>query len=250
MRAKMGDDKCMSEYEKMRNVNIRRNNALLESLDINTAVFPIADSKVSDSLKTGGVKRRVPKMPAATGEYGVKLRRSCRRNALEHEKELNEQGHKFLMALPDSWDDGDKCKASSANKSEARRDRLDDKTVKIALLENQDTAKGWGCEQGVDSTSNTTFDARRMHQHLSRSSTGRSVATTGPAGYGVALCTHKGSKCSGKNNTWKVHEFHVSLVLLFKFPTKLFGEQNFFVSSFVGPTKPLRFASFSYTHEH
>ena len=180
----------MSEYEKMRLVNIQRNNALLESLDIHTAVLPIADSKVrgqrkprqgqvSDSVKTGGVKRKFQKMPTVTGEYGVELRRSGRRNALEHEKELNEQGHTFLMALPDSWDDGGECKASRANQSEARWEMLDDQTVKLALLENQDTAKGWGCEQGVEISSNTTFDARRMHQHLSRSSTGRAVATTG-----------------------------------------------------------------------
>ena len=180
----------MSEYEKMRLVNIQRNNALLESLDIHTAVLPIADSQVrsqrkprqgqvSDSVKTGGVKRKFQKMPAVTGEYGVKLRRSGRRHALEHEKELNVQGHTFLMALPDSWDDGDECKALRSNQSETRRERLDDQTVKVALLENQDTAKGWGCEQGVESSRNTTFDARRMHQHLSRSPTGRAVATTG-----------------------------------------------------------------------
>ena len=203
-------EKDLSDYEKMRRVNIRRNNALLESLDIHTAILPV----LTPPVKTGGVKRKFPKMPAATGEYGVRLRRSGRRNALKHEKELNEQGNMFLTALPDSWDDGDYRKSSLSNRSEAQRDRLDDQTVKLALLENQDTAKGWECEQGVESSSNTTFDARRMHQHLSRSSTGRSVATTGPAGYGVALCTHKGSKCSGKNNTWKVHESHVSLVLL------------------------------------
>ena len=215
--AKMANGKDLSEYEKMRHVNIQRNNALLESLDIHTAVLPV----LTPPPKTGGGKRKFPKKtPAVTGECGVKLRRSSRRNALEHGKELNEQGHKFLMALPDSWDDGDECKASQlpghqkTHPSEARRERLNEQTAKLALLENQDTAKGWGCEQGVESSSNTTFDARRMHQHLSRSSTGRSVATTGPAGYGVALCTHKGSKCSGKNNTWKVHQSHVSLVLL------------------------------------
>ena len=39
----VADEKDMSEYEKMRHVNIQRNNALLESLDIHAAVLPIAD---------------------------------------------------------------------------------------------------------------------------------------------------------------------------------------------------------------
>jgi hypothetical protein len=37
------------------------------------------------------------------------------------------------------------------------------------------------------------WDARRLHQHLERSASGRSVATTGVAGYGVALCAQRAS---------------------------------------------------------
>jgi hypothetical protein len=43
-------------------------------------------------------------------------------------------------------------------------------------------------EAAIPATSPTPcFDARRHHQHLERSASGRSIATTGVAGYGVAL---------------------------------------------------------------
>jgi hypothetical protein len=41
--------------------------------------------------------------------------------------------------------------------------------------------------------SHSVWDARRLHQHLERSPSGRSVATTGVAGYGAALCAQRAS---------------------------------------------------------
>ena len=43
------------------------------------------------------------------------------------------------------------------------------------------------CESQVPSNSLTVWDTRRHHQHLTRSPTGRVIATTGVAGYGAAL---------------------------------------------------------------
>ena len=49
-----------------------------------------------------------------------------------------------------------------------------------------------------------TFDARRHHQHLERSASGRSIATTGVAGYGVALVAKRTTGTSLAHRAWEV----------------------------------------------
>ena len=98
-------DKGLSEYEKMRQANIRRNNALLESLDIPSSAIPVAEGQVSQK-KT--CKKRKPLL--ALEEF-MEPRRSGRRLALA-EKDKSE----LLVALPDSWDEKDESNTAASSK--------------------------------------------------------------------------------------------------------------------------------------
>jgi hypothetical protein len=94
-------DKNLSEYEKLRQANIKRNQELLISLDIHTAALPVAQT--SPQSKTKQAKKR--KM-AALEEF-MEPRRSGRRLL------ASQQHEQPLVALPDSWDEGDERKTAS-----------------------------------------------------------------------------------------------------------------------------------------
>ena len=66
-----------------------------------------------------------------------------------------------------------------------------DTAVKLADISPWEDAVFRECEQAVASSSSdppaAVWDASKHHQHLTRSSSGRSIATTGVAGYGAGL---------------------------------------------------------------
>lgn len=98
------DGKGLSEYEMMRQANIRRNNALLESLDIPSSAIPVAEGQ---SQKKTCKKRK----SLLALEECMEPRRSGRRLALA-EKDKSDS----LVALPDSWDEQDESKAAASSK--------------------------------------------------------------------------------------------------------------------------------------
>jgi methyl-CpG-binding domain protein 4 len=100
------DGKGLSEYEMMRQANIRRNNALLESLDIPSSAIPVAEVQASQK-KT--CKKRKSLLAL---EECMEPRRSGRRLALA-EKDKSDP----LVALPDSWDEQDEEKQNTAASS-------------------------------------------------------------------------------------------------------------------------------------
>ena len=59
-------------------------------------------------------------------------------------------------------------------------------------------------ERAMPATSKCTFDARRHHQHCERSASGRSIATTGVAGYGAALVANPAASASSAHRAWEV----------------------------------------------
>lgn len=96
------DDKHLSEYEKLRQANIKRNQELLVSLEIHTTALSVAPQTPPQS-KTKLAKKR--KMEAL--EEPMEPRRSGRRLAASQEQEQH------LVALPNSWDEGDERKTAS-----------------------------------------------------------------------------------------------------------------------------------------
>ena len=116
------NEKDLSEYEQLRRENIRRNNALLESLDIQTAVIPIAQSP---ERKASGAKRKSEKRTPAFKEVtddGMAPRRSGRRQALEQEKAHQKEP---LVALPDTWDEHDERTARKPKPSAQDMEDID-----------------------------------------------------------------------------------------------------------------------------
>ena len=104
-------DQCtgLSEYEQMREANIRRNNALLESLDIPTAALAIPERCAGSSASEKKTEKK--RKPLLALDPFMEPRRSGRRLALAEEKE------QLLVALPDSWDENDERKTAHARKS-------------------------------------------------------------------------------------------------------------------------------------
>ena len=98
------DGKVLSEYEMMRQANIRRNNALLESLDIPSSAIPVAEGQASQ-------KKTCKKRKSLLLEECMEPRRSGRRLALA-EKDKSDP----LVALPDSWDEQDEAKTAASSK--------------------------------------------------------------------------------------------------------------------------------------
>ena len=109
------DCKGLSEYEMMRQANIRRNNALLESLDIPSSAIPVAEGQASQK-KT--CKKRKPLLAL---EECMEPRRSGRRLALS-EKDKSDP----LVALPDSWDEQDEAKTAASSKRLASVEIIED----------------------------------------------------------------------------------------------------------------------------
>ena len=58
------------------------------------------------------------------------------------------------------------------------------------------------CERAWPVCASYSFDARRHHQHIQRSASGRAIATTGVAGYGAALCAQ--CQPSKATSAWQV----------------------------------------------
>jgi hypothetical protein len=133
----------LSEYEQLRRDNIRRNNALLESLDIQTAVIAIAQSP---ERKSSGAKRKSEKKTPAFKEVtddGMALRRSGRRQALEQEKAHQKEP---LVALPDTWDEQDertsrKPKTSAQDMEDIDWDSVEAPPSMTAFLERLASAQ-------------------------------------------------------------------------------------------------------------
>jgi hypothetical protein len=137
------NEKGLSEYEQLRRENIRRNNALLESLDIQAAVIPIAQSP---ERKASGAKRKSEKKTPAFKEVtddGMALRRSGRRQALEQEKSHQKEP---LVALPDTWDEHDertsrKPKTSAQDMEDIDWDSVEAPPSMTAFLERLASAQ-------------------------------------------------------------------------------------------------------------
>ena len=107
--SKMDKGTGLSEYEQMREANIRRNNALLESLDIPTAALAIPERCAGSSASAKKTEKK--RKPLLALDPFMEPRRSGRRLALAEEKE------QLLVALPDSWDENDERKTAHARKS-------------------------------------------------------------------------------------------------------------------------------------
>ena len=101
------DERDLSEYEKMRRANIRRNNALLEALEIPASAIPVAEGAASQK-KTCKKRKSLFGAEEAGAAGAMEPRRSGRRMALA-EKEKGE----VLVALPDSWDETDEAKTAA-----------------------------------------------------------------------------------------------------------------------------------------
>lgn len=101
------DESHLSEYEKLRQANIKRNNALLESLDIPSNPIPGATVE-RQSTGRKNAKKRKPLLALAEFQ---EPRRSGRRLAL-----ADQQREEPLLALPDSWDEAEERPAAAAKR--------------------------------------------------------------------------------------------------------------------------------------
>jgi hypothetical protein len=110
-----GDEPDLSEYEKMRQANIKRNNALLESLDIPNNPIPAAAGERQDAGKKTSKKR---KPLLALAEF-QEPRRSGRGLALA------ERRAEPLVALPESWDEADE-RATASSKRKTTMQEIED----------------------------------------------------------------------------------------------------------------------------
>ena len=111
------DESHLSEYEKLRQANIKRNNALLESLDIPSNPIPgVTAERQSAGRKTA--KKRKPLLALAEFQ---EPRRSGRRLAL-----ADQVRDEPLLALPDSWDEAEERPAAAA-KRKASIEEMEDR---------------------------------------------------------------------------------------------------------------------------
>ena len=111
------EDPHLSEYEKLRASNMRRNNAILESLDIPAAAIPVAQANRQASERKTAKKR---KPSGEFREYMEEPRRSGRRLALA------EAAQQVLVALPDSWDETDERKTAAPKRAAIDIKELED----------------------------------------------------------------------------------------------------------------------------
>ena len=166
----------LSEYEQARADKMAANQAKLASLGL------AGPSLLKKPDKQVALKKRKP--PAKTRPPGS---RSSPRLASSSSSSSSSAASSVVSAKsarlvrPASW----QAAGSSDNKWSVSM---------FASLAQASAARSVG-GGGVPSTGNR-FDPRRSHQHLTHSPDGRSVATTGVAGYGVALCQRTSSSSS------------------------------------------------------
>jgi hypothetical protein len=167
----------MSQYLQLREQNISRNRAALAAIGLDECVGALAAA--TDKLKAP-TKRAAP---AATGPTMApprsKLPRTCRRK--------DGASGSFVGAA---------TVTPLASQTPARDDPLPE-FVRVAFAADADA------DAAELPASAARWHSKRHHQHLTVSPSGQSVATTGCAGYGVAIAA-SASGC----HSWLVQAVH------------------------------------------
>lgn len=154
----------MNTYDEMRDINIARNNQLLESLGF--VPYDAYPQKAPDNSRKGR-KRNILCKPA----QGI---RSSKRLKLE------------LPSVVTGPADSKKFSRS--------KDIAYTKCTDSFELHSHPALKHFDNEPAREGNNTLIWDAKKTHQHLQMSASKRTVATTGCAGYGAALAKVDGGK--------------------------------------------------------